>query len=229
MFFHPFIISFTDRFFIFDHSLWSWCCHGEIKDCSFRWGRINAPPIHHLAFAYFIFLSPLQKFIHERVCTFVCSSFNHLQTHSKVPHSPPLAHATCRPATCSFRRWPTHSIQWPMHSLFYSFIGCIDLLTKSPTLLFTDAFTVSARLSVLFWPDFSFHIHRCNFLKKECGHFGVAEFWPHRTSGTSPVCHVACPSQNWHGTSRVSDIIDPSQQAHFISHNNHITHQSHHP
>lgn len=35
-FFHPFIISFTDRFFIFDHLLWSWCCHGEIKDCAFR-------------------------------------------------------------------------------------------------------------------------------------------------------------------------------------------------
>ena len=228
MFFHPFIISLPDRFFI--SIIHSGAGVAMVRLRIVLSGGVGS--MHHpytISLSHILFyLSPLQKLIHERVCTFVCSSFNHLQTHSKVPHSPPLAHATCRPATCSFRRSPTHSIQWPMHSPIYSCIGCIDLLTRSPTHLFTHACAVSARLSILFWPDFSFHIHRCNFFEKECGHFGVAEFWPHRTSVTSPVSHVACLSQNWHGTSRVSDIIDRSQ-AHFISHNNHITHRSHHP
>lgn len=174
------------------------------------------------------YLFPLQKFIHERVCTFVCSSFIHLQTHSKVPHSPPLAHATCRPATCSFRRSPTHSIQWPMRSPIYSCIGCIDLLTRSPTHLFTHAFAISARLSILFWPDFSFHIHRGNFFEKECGHFGVDEFWPHRTSVTSPVSHVACPSQNWHARHvSVTSLIAHKHISYHTTTTSHISHITH--
>lgn len=140
-------------------------------------GSMHLPYTISLSHILF-YLSPLQKLIHERVCTFVCSSFNHRQTHSKVPHSPPLAHATCRPATCSFRRSPTHSIQWPMHSPIYSCIGCIDLLTRSPTHLFTHAFAVSARLSILFWPGFSFHIHRCNFLKRSVDILELRNFDP---------------------------------------------------
>ena len=193
----------------------------------------GAGSMHHpytISLSHILFyLSPLQKLIHERVCTFVCSSFNHLQTHPKVPRSPPLAHATCRPATCSFRRSPTHSIQWPMHSPIYSCIGCIDLLTRSAySLIHSRICGFSPAVNFILTWFFVSHSLLQLFLKRSVDILELRNFDPHRTSVTSPVSHIACPSRNRHGTSRVSDIINRSQ-AHFISHDNHITHQSHHP
>ena len=109
-FFHPFIISFIDRF------LFSIICFGAGAAMVrlrivFSGGAGSMQHQYTFSLAYIRFyLRPPHKFIHERVCTSVRSAFNHHQIHSKVPHSPPLAHATCRPATRSFRHWPTHSI-----------------------------------------------------------------------------------------------------------------------
>lgn len=228
MFFHPFIISLTDRFFIFDHSLWSWCCHGEIKDCSFRWGRINAPPIHHLAFAYSILFVSASK-INSRTRLHICVLF--IQS---SPDSFEGASFTT-PRSCNLS--PSHmfiqAFAHPLHSVThaftYLFMHWLHWLTHQVAYSLIHSRICGFSQAVNFILTWFFVSHSpLQLFEKECGHFGVAEFWPHRTSVTSPVSHVVCPSQKWHGTSRVSDIIDRSQ-AHFLSHNNQITHQSHHP
>lgn len=144
-FFHPFIISFIDRF------LFSIICFGAGAAMvrlrivfSGGAGSMQHPYTFLLAYIRF-YLCPPHKFIHERVCTSVRSAFNHHQIHSKVPHSPPLAHATCRPATRSFRHWPTHSIQWLVHSPIHA----LSALIYSPGRLLTqlDILKVAE-----FWP-----------------------------------------------------------------------------
>lgn len=224
MFFHPFIISLTDRFFIFDHSLWSWCCHGEIKDCSFRWGRINAPPIHHLAFAYSILFVSASK-INSRTRLHICVLF--IQS---SPDSFEGASFTT-PRSCNLS--PSHmfiqAFAHPLHSVThaftYLFMHWLHWLTHQVAYSLIHSRICGFSQAVNFVLTWFFVSHSpLQLFEKECGHFGVAEFWPHRTSVTSPVSHVACPSQKWHGTSRVNDIIDRSQ-AHFLSHISHITHR----
>lgn len=226
MFFHPFIISFTDRFFIFDHSLWSWCCHGEIKDCSFRWGRINAPPIHHLAFAYSIFLFVSTSKIHSRTRLHICvlliqsspdsfegasfttpRSCNLSPSHMFIQALTHPLHSVTHAFTILFMHW----LHWLTHQVAYSLIHWrIYGFSQTVSFILTWFFVSHSPLQLFekgVWTFWS------------CGILTPPHFWhitrmSRRLSLAKLTWNVTC---QWHHWSLTTSTFHITQQPHHTS------------